>query len=82
MKQSILRRYSEMTEDDVVLRDDGDGRGIYIDVWNSDKTKPTMEEVLSWVDEDSTLPTPLSPIEQLQKDQAELTFQLMLKGVL
>jgi hypothetical protein len=25
---------------------------------------------------------PLSPIEQLQKDQAELTFQLMMNGVL
>jgi hypothetical protein len=82
VKDSILKRYPELKFDDVVLRDDGDERGIYIDVWNSDKPKPTIDEVNQWVQEDAALPKPLSDVEQLQKDQADLTFQLMLKGVL
>jgi hypothetical protein len=82
MIDSILKRYPELTNDDVILRDDGDGRGIYIDVWNCDKPKPTMDEVNQWVVEDAALPKPLSDIEQLQKDQADLFLQLVSKGVL
>jgi hypothetical protein len=51
MKQSILNRYSELTSDDVVLRDDGNG--IYIDIWRSTKPKPSMSQILQWVEEDN-----------------------------
>jgi hypothetical protein len=80
MKQSILRRFPDITKYDIVLRDDGEG--VYIDIWNSDKPKPTMEQVYQWVEEDSTLPKPLSEIEAIKKDQADLIFSLMMNGVL
>jgi hypothetical protein len=79
-KQSILKRYPELDEKDIILMDNGEG--VFIHFWNSDKTKPTMDQVNQWAEEDAKLPKPLSEIEQLQKDQADLTFQLMMKGVL
>lgn len=65
MKQSILRRYPELTEDDVVLRDDGEG--VYIDIWGSGKPKPTMDEVLSWVEEDKNVPKPKTEMELMKE---------------
>ncbi|MEH7157481.1 XkdW family protein [Neobacillus drentensis] len=70
MKDSILKRYPTLTEDDVVLRDDG--YGVFIDVWNSDEHKPTMEQVTSWVAEDAKLPKPKTEIELMRQALDEL----------
>lgn len=67
MKQSIIRRYPELTEKDISLRDDG--KGIYIESWNSNLEQPTMEQVLLWVEEDKDLPKPLTELEELKIKQ-------------
>jgi hypothetical protein len=79
MLTSILKRYPELTSDKVMLVDRG--KGVEIAKWDSDKPQPTLEEMNGWVEEDSLTPH-LTPIEQLQKDQAELMMQLVMKGVL
>lgn len=73
MLQSILKRFPELTPEDVSLRDDADGKGVYIDKWNSDKEKPTPEEFKRWHEEDMADYTPpLTIEEQMQKQQEEL----------
>jgi hypothetical protein len=56
----------------------------WIEEWYSADPKPTLEELdEAWNDYIANPPQdPLSPIEQLQKDQADLMFNLMLKGVI
>jgi hypothetical protein len=56
----------------------------WIEEWNVADPKPTIEELdIAWADYTANPPQPtLSPIEQLQKDQADLMFNLMLKGVI
>jgi hypothetical protein len=78
MKESILKRYPTLSEDDFSLRDDMDGNGIYIDNWKSSEEKPTMEQVNAWVDEDSIIPKPLSTEERLA--EAEQMINLFLLG--
>ncbi|WP_026572507.1 XkdW family protein [Bacillus sp. UNC438CL73TsuS30] len=70
MKQSILKRYPELTEEDVILRDDG--QGIYLDIWKSDKPKPTMDQVKLWAAEDEQLPKPKTELELMQQALDEL----------
>jgi hypothetical protein len=53
MQRSILKRYPELSEDDVVIRDDCDGNGAYIDIWNSEKPCPSMDTVRQWAFDDS-----------------------------
>ncbi|MCM3599403.1 XkdW family protein [Robertmurraya korlensis] len=74
MKPSILKRYPELSKDDVLLRDDNNGKGPYIAVWKSTKPKPTMDQVKQWVLEDEAIPKPLTPEEELEqvKKQQEL----------
>lgn len=72
MKPSILKRYPELTENDVLLRDDTDGKGVQIVHWNSSKIKPSMDQVKQWVQEDDAIPKPVTPeqeLEQLKKQQ-------------
>lgn len=58
MKETILKRYPELSEDDIVLRDDnGDGVNIYIDYWNSDLPIPTPTEIKQWEDEEKFIIT-------------------------
>jgi hypothetical protein len=81
MLNSILKRFPGLKEDDVRLRCDVGGN-VYIDVWNSTEVIPSMDEVLAWVEEDKTLPIPLTETEVLKKQVADLAFELMIKGVL
>lgn len=69
---SILKRYPELTFNDVELMDNKDGNGIRITMWKSDKPKPSMDQVKVWVDEDEAIPKPLTSeqeLEQLKKQQ-------------
>lgn len=77
---SILKRYPNMTFADIELRNDGNGP--YIEKWNSEDPQPSIAEVNQWVAEDESLPKPLTPIEEVQKQQTDLMFELMLRGVL
>lgn len=67
MKESILKRYPELTANDVTLRDDGED--VYIDVWNCIKAQPPLEQVLAWVEEDTNLPQKKSEMELLKSQQ-------------
>ena len=81
MKESILKRYPTLSFDDVSLRDDG--KGIYIDVWKSKETKPTMAQVLAWVAEDAKQPKPSveDTLVQMEKDVADLWYAAMMGGL-
>lgn len=63
MKEFLLARYPELSYDDVVLRDDGEG--IYIDVWNSDTPKPTLENIKQWFEDDNFLLTKTNKYKEL-----------------
>ena len=65
MKQSILKRFPSMGENDVTLRDDG--KGVFIDVWKSKDPKPTMAQVNAWVAEDAQQPKPKTELELMQR---------------
>lgn len=67
---------------DFVLRDDGEG--VYILNWNVDRPKPTDSEInTAWEEiRADTEAEPLSEIEFLKKQQTDLVFELMMKGVL
>lgn len=82
MKESILKRFPGLKESDFILEDRGDGNGIRISLWNNESPMPTMDEVLLWIAEDDALPKPLTPFEELQKQQADLIFELMMNGVI
>lgn len=77
---SILKRYPNMNLADIELRNDGNGP--YIEKWNSEDPQPSMAEVNQWVAEDESLPKPLTPLEELQKQQADLIFELVMNGVI
>jgi hypothetical protein len=80
MLESVLKRFPELTKDDVRLQDDGNG--VYVAYWNSDKPRPTTEDLINWNTEDANLPKQLTPFEQLEKDQTDLIFTLMMNGVI
>jgi hypothetical protein len=75
MKQSILKRYPSLNENDFTLRDDGEG--IFIDVWNCDDPKPTMEEVEQWALEDENEPKPKTEIDLLREENAQLNLSII-----
>lgn len=77
----ILHIYPDLKPGkDFSVQDDGEGQ--YIATWDNDFQIPTTEEMQSaWV-EVSSKPLPLTPIEELRKQQADLVFELMVKGVL
>lgn len=60
------------------------GEGAFITSWNADVPQPTDVELqTAWQQIQANPPViPLSAIEQLQKDQADLMFELVMKGVL
>lgn len=70
---------------DYLVIDKGDGKGAVLAEWyTTDFTKPTDEQLqLAWEEYQSNPPEPkLSEVEQLAKDQADLMFTLVMKGVL
>jgi hypothetical protein len=64
MIESILKRFPELTKDDVNLMDNGEG--VFVNVWNSDKPKPTKEELQSWFNEDDFV-----KVKQDKKDELD-----------
>jgi hypothetical protein len=76
MKESILKRYPELSSQDLGLRDDGDEKGIYIEVWNSDKPKPSMEEVKAWHEEDMKNFVPSKSVDELLAEEQAKTKRL------
>jgi hypothetical protein len=56
----------------------------YIAEWNLDKPQPTEEELqIAWTNYQANPPiASLGPIEELKKQQADLTFILMINGVI
>ena len=81
--QSILKRYPNLTESDFSFIDRYDGKGIVFEYWNSDDPQPTMEQVKQWNDEDliDFIP-PVDQYEVLKKQLTDMSFELMIKGVL
>lgn len=80
MLQSVLKRYPNLTINDIKLQDDGEG--AFVATWNSEDPKPTPEQLKTWEAEDSKLPKPLTEIEETKKQITDLAFELMIKGVL
>lgn len=66
---------------DYLVMDKGEG---HILEWNTDSPKPTIEELQkAWEEYQVNLPVePLSEIESLKKTITDLSFELMMKGVL
>ena len=75
MKESILKRYPGLTENDFSLRDDGEG--VYIDIWNSEDSKPKMSDVISWVAEDENDPKPKTEVEALREENGHLNLAII-----
>lgn len=83
LANAIMQIYPDLKPNiDFVVLNENDVQTIA--VWNSDKNQPTSEELdAAWNAYIANPPQkPLSDIENLQKDQADLTFQLMVKGVI
>jgi hypothetical protein len=78
--QSILKRYPSLSELDVGLRDDG--KGVFVSRWNSTDPIPTVEQIQQWAEEDKLIQSEPSEFEQIKKQQTDLVFALMTKGVL
>jgi hypothetical protein len=85
MLASVLKRYPELTEDDVMIVDRGEGPFIY--QWNSQQPMPTPEELQQWSEEE-VFPPVQTPEEELLllKEKQELMQQaiddLILGGML
>jgi hypothetical protein len=75
VKQSILKRYPELKEDDITLRDDG--AGIFISQWNSEEPKPTITQINQWVAEDEAEPKPKTEEELLREENAQLNLAII-----
>jgi XkdW protein len=73
--------HAKPVENFVVVNDEGTQNIIQ---WNYSEPQPTEEDLQNaWNAYVASSPVEaLSPIEQLQKDQADLMFQLVMKGVL
>lgn len=78
MLNSVLKRYPELTEEDVTLRDDG--TGVYIEKWNSPEPKPTAFELKTWAEEDAKLPKPLTEKERIAELE-NVVNMLLLGGI-
>lgn len=67
---------------DYVLKDEGLGENII--KWNYSSPQPTESQLQeAWGQCKDNLPQPpISEIEQLKKQQADLTFTLMMAGVI
>jgi hypothetical protein len=61
-----------------------DGKGQYIAQWNLKEPQPTKDELLeAWEQYQlNPPPTPLSELDQVKKQLADLGFELMVKGVI
>jgi hypothetical protein len=76
VKQSILKRYPELTVNDVELRDDANEKGVYIAYWNSDKPQPTMDQVKTWHEEDIQNYVEPKTVEELLIEEQAKTRRL------
>lgn len=67
---------------DFVLKDDG--RGAYILEWDVNRLMPSDEEILQAWQQIKDIPEqhPLTELELIKKQQTDLVFELMMKGVL
>jgi endo-beta-N-acetylglucosaminidase D len=82
MLYSILKRYPELTEDDVMIVDRSDGKGPFIAYWNSDKPKPTTEQLLQWAEEDAPeISVQKTDIELLEQENANLILQNAMQDI-
>lgn len=59
-----------------------EGEGAYISEWKYDKPQPTEAELTTAWDEIMAIPSPPSELDKLKKQQADLMFELMMKGVI
>jgi len=57
MYKTIKYLYPNAEDWDFQLRDDSDGKGVYLDFWNEEKlgTKPEMSFIISKIDETEIL---------------------------
>jgi hypothetical protein len=71
-----------VSTEDYLVQDDGNG--AYIAEWNLTDPQPAEEELqAAWEKYQlNPPPVPLTPLEELQKQQTDLVFDLMMKGVL
>lgn len=79
MIASIIKRYPGLTPQDVRLKDDSDGKGVYISYWKHEKVQPEMADVLKWHEEDmqNYIPpeTPEEKVLRLERENAEMKAQ-------
>jgi hypothetical protein len=71
-KESILKRFPELKDEDVFIQNDSDGNGPRIVVWNSDKPIPTAEQIQQWEQEDAQLPKQLTLEQQLAEKDLQI----------
>lgn len=69
---------------EVIMKPDG---SWFISKWSLQETQPTQEDIIScWNANQQAIlnanKPPLSEIEQIKKQQADLTFTLMMNGVI
>jgi hypothetical protein len=77
MRESILKRYPNLKEEDIVFVDlSNEGGGIELSVWNSFETKPTMEQINQWNEEDRLE----SVVEQKKNELSQLCTQEINNG--
>jgi hypothetical protein len=82
--QAIMYLFPEADPtSDFIVMDDGDGIQ-YIAEWNMPHPKPTEKDLeAAWTAYQSNPHSrPLTEIEQLRKEQTDLVFELMIRGVL
>lgn len=79
-KQSILKRFPNLTENDFGFIDRNDGNGVVFEFWNGEELQPTIEQVKQWNDEDAQLPKPPTIEERIS--ELENLQNLQLLGVL
>jgi hypothetical protein len=66
VKDSIIKRYPNLTYDDIGLRDDGNGK-TYIEFWNSNEYIPSMNEIMEWVNEDDFTAAKENKLNELEQ---------------
>jgi len=77
MIYSIKKRYPELTESDFMIADRSDGKGPVVVYWNSDKPKPTTEQLLIWMVEDANdIPATKTHEQIIQEENQELKRQI------
>jgi hypothetical protein len=71
---------SAVSQKDYAVKNDGDG--AYIAEWYLNEPQPTQEELEAEWAKYTPEPRPLTRLEEVERQQTELVFELMMKGVL